>query len=540
MLNGLVALLSVYEKTGIVAFARELVELGFTILASGGTAKCLDEAGIPVTDVATVVGDPILGHRVVTLSREVHAGLLAREEDREELERLGIAWIDLVCVDLYPLMEEIARPGATRTSVIDKTDIGGPTMLRSAAKGRRIVVCDPTDREMVIDWLKSGRPDEDALLTDLTAKAEYTVAKYCLASARYHSQGEYDGMIGRRVDTCKYGENAYQTPAALFTTDSDDQLALNRFRLVAGAAPSYNNRCDQDRLLQTVSHVASAFAHQAHRRGNDTLDRIPNIAIGVKHGNACGAGIANRRDEALRLMIDGDRRALHGGLVMTNFDIGEEEAELLLSYGMTDRRRLLDGVFATRIREEAVALLKRKGDKCRFLEPTMGLALNEPTLDRAPRFRYVRGGFLRQPNYEFALDLEDPRLEKCGDLTPALQEDLLFAWALGSTMNSNTIVLVKGGQLIGAGVGQQDRVGAAELAVKRAQDAGHTVDGAVAYSDSFFPFPDGALVLAKAGIAAVLTSSGSINDAAVKEACLAHRMIPWFIPDGIGRGFFGH
>lgn len=535
-----VALLSVYEKTGIVEFARELVELEFTILASGGTARCLDEAGVPVTDVATVVGDPILGHRVVTLSREVHAGLLAREEDRGELERLGIAWIDLVCVDLYPLMEEIARPGATRTSVIDKTDIGGSTMLRSAAKGRRIVVCDPTDREMVIDWLKSGRPDEDALLTDLAAKAEYTVAKYCLASARYHSQGEYDGMIGRRVDMCKYGENAHQTPAALFTTDSDDLLALDRFRLVAGTAPSYNNRCDQDRLLQTLSHVASAFAHRAHQQGNDTLDRIPSIAIGAKHGNACGAGIAKNRLEALRLMIDGDRLALHGGLVMTNFDIDEEAAEVLLSYGMTTGRRLLDGVFATRIHDEAVALLRRKGDKCRFLEPIMGLALNEPSIDRHARFRYVRGGFLRQPNYEFVPDFKDPRIVKCGELSPELQEDLLFAWALGSTMNSNTIVLVKGGQLIGAGVGQQSRVGAAELAIKRAHNAGHDPYGAVAYSDSFFPFPDGSLVLARAGVAAVLTSSGSVNDDKVRETCLEHRMIPWFIPDAVGRGFFGH
>ena len=181
------ALLSVFSKTGIVELARELLALGWNLLASGGTARVLREAGMTVKDVAELVGgSAILGHRVVTLSREIHAGLLATPDQRAELEALRLPWIDLVCVDLYPLEEEIARPGATRESVIEKTDIGGPTMIRSAAKGRRIVIVDPADRPMVIQWLKAGRPVEDQFITSLVVKAERTVGEYCLASAAYH------------------------------------------------------------------------------------------------------------------------------------------------------------------------------------------------------------------------------------------------------------------------------------------------------------------------------------------------------------------
>ena len=192
------ALLSVYDKSGIVEFAEGLVDLDWTIYASGGTAKALADAGVPVTDVAELVGGgAILGHRVVTLSRELHAALLARpvEEDLAELEQLGIPFIDLVCVDLYPLAEEIAKPTATPESVIEKTDIGGPTMLRSAAKGRRIVVADPTVRQQVLEWLRAGEPESEINRTKLAALSEAIVADYCLASARYHSGGVHDGYV---------------------------------------------------------------------------------------------------------------------------------------------------------------------------------------------------------------------------------------------------------------------------------------------------------------------------------------------------------
>ena len=192
------ALLSVYHKPGIINFAKTLVDRGFDLLASGGTAQVLGEAGLAVTDVADIVGQPILGHRVVTLSREIHAGLLARDvpEDRAELERLKVPWIDLVCVGLYPLEEAIAHSTASSSvSVVDMTDVGGPTLIRSAAKGRRIVICDPADRFAVLDWLFYGEQHREQFISQLVAKAEMTVAKYCLTSALYHQSLALSGDI---------------------------------------------------------------------------------------------------------------------------------------------------------------------------------------------------------------------------------------------------------------------------------------------------------------------------------------------------------
>lgn len=180
------ALLSVFDKTGIVEFARALIETGYFIYASGGTAKALSDAGVSVVDVATIVGPPILGHRVVTLSREVHAGLLARDipEDLAELARLNIPWFELVCIDLYPLEKEAARDGATMESIIEKTDIGGPTMIRSAAKGRRLVVTQPHQREEVLGRIRAGTDGSPIFRARLALVAEYHVAQYCRVSAQ--------------------------------------------------------------------------------------------------------------------------------------------------------------------------------------------------------------------------------------------------------------------------------------------------------------------------------------------------------------------
>lgn len=530
------ALISVFSKEGIVDFVQDLVDLGWDIFSSGGTAKTLASAGIPVRDVAALVGGgPILGHRVVTLSREVHAGLLATNsaEDTAELERLGIPRIDLVCVDLYPLKEEIANPRSTPGSVIEKTDIGGPTILRSAAKGRRIVVCDPHDRQLVIDELKKGMPDKEVFIAALAAKAEAIVADYCLASASYHSDGAFDGFMGQQVSVCHYGENPWQKPAVLYSVGSDDPLALDKFQLVAGADPSYNNWCDVDRLLQTVTHIVEVF------RLN--WGTVPLVSVGAKHGDACGAAVSDDSDElqVLRRMLEGDLDAILGGLVITNFHIGETEAEELLGYRVLEgTRRLLDGIIAPSFSEDAIKVLRRKGDKCRFFANP---ALGSLTLDASPRFRYVRGGFLRQPNYTYILDFRDPRLEKIGQLiTPAEEKNLALAWAIASTSNSNTITCCRGDQLIANGVGQQSRVAGCRLAVMRASGAKHNTVGAVACSDSFFPFPDGPAVLAKAGIKAILATSGSVNDQAVKDFCVQGGITLYLIPDSVGRGFYGH
>lgn len=531
------ALLSVWDKTEIADFARELKELNFNIIASKGTARVLAKAEIPVQDIASIVGGgPILGHRVVTLSREIHAGLLAKEtpEDLEELKRLGIPKIDLVCVDLYPLEAEINRSGATRESVIEKTDIGGPTLLRSAAKGGLIVICDPQDRQRVIDWLKAGQPKKEDFLTQLAAKAEATAANYSLASAHYHSGGNYDGFIGEQVQPCRYGENPWQIPTGLFGFGSSDPLSLDRFELVEGATPSFMNLCDHDRMLQTITHIAAVF--------DVNRSQIPLIAVGAKHGNPCGAAIGNDSIEVLQKMVSGDPQAIFGGLIITNFSLDEAGAKVLRTHLVPKggRPRILDGIITPSIYEGIIKILKRPKGKCRFLVNPNLLNLNSDGLDSNLRFRQVRGGFLRQPNYTFILNLNDLSLEKLGQATPDQERDLLLAWAIGSTSNSNTITLVKDGYLIGNGVSQPSRVGACKLAVWRAKEAGHETAGAVASSDSFFPFKDGPAVLAEAGIKVILASSGSIMDEEVKKFCQEKGVILYLIPDQIGRGFFGH
>lgn len=530
------ALISVYDKTGIAEFAAALGELGWTIYSSGGTAAALASAGVPVTDVAGLVGGgAILGHRVVTLSREVHAGLLARPvpEDLAEIEALGIPYIDLVCVDLYPLTEELGRSGATEASVTEKTDIGGPTMLRSAAKGRRIVISEPGQRDEVLAWLRAGEPQGEGFRRCLAARAETVVAEYCLSSARYLAAGAVEGTVGAKRLACKYGENAWQAPAALFASGTgSDALGLDHFEVVAGTAPSYNNLAEIDRQLQTMTHLAAAF--------ENNTGSVPCLAVGTKHGNPCGAAASADPPTALRDMVTGDPRAIFGGLVMVNFPLDEEGAEELLSFGTAGGRRLLDGICAPSFTEGAVQLLSRKGDKCRFLANPALAGLGSGSIDASPRWRFVRGGFLAQPNYTYVIDLDDPDLVVTGTLSESQSRDVLLAWAVGSTSNSNTIALARGGRLIGNGVGQQDRVGCCELAVKRARDAGHDPQGAVAYSDSFFPFPDAPAVLADAGVAAIWATTGSVRDAETQRLCAERGVVLYQVPDAKGRGFFGH
>jgi phosphoribosylaminoimidazolecarboxamide formyltransferase/IMP cyclohydrolase len=250
---------------------------------------------------------------------------------------------------------------------------------------------------------------------------------------------------------------------------------------------------------------------------------------------------------ALRRMVEGDTRAIFGGFVMVNFEIDADLAQILIAYAMpSGQRRLLDGIVAPGFTPEAIAYLKRKGDKCRLLANPALAHLSRDSLDQARRLRQVRGGFLAQPNYTFVLVFEHVQHPPVDPLPGQLAidvriyEDAMLAWAVGSTSNSNTIALVKDGMLIGNGVGQQDRVGAAQLALQRACDAHHDVHGAVAYSDSFFPFPDGPTVLAKAGIKAIMASSGSLRDKEVRQACAELGVTLLMIPDAEARGFYGH
>lgn len=540
-----IALVSVSEKSGVETFARDLILLGWDIVASEGTARYLFSRGVVVRDIASFAGgSPILGHKVVTLSREIHAGLLASDtaEEQAELKRLGLPRIDLVCVDLYPLEREIAKKESGKESVRSATDVGGIALLHAAAKGRRIVIAHAADREVVVQWLREGKPCEEEFLTELAARAEAIVAQYVLASARYQSGGRYNGFVAGMMARCAYGENGHQEGAALFSYGSADPLALDSFHLLRGTLPSYNNYADLDRLLQTMTHIAAVFDENRTPvlPGASLLSR-PYIAIGGKHGNVCGASIGYDARRVLEAMLAGDLRAIFGGAVMVNFSIQSALADVLLHHAMGDGKRLLDLVSAPAFDEIALEKLgSRKGSKCRLFANQTLEALRREHLDASPRFRLVRGGFLHQPNYTFVPSLRDHVLEKIGEASIVEQHDMLLAWAIGATSNSNTVTIVKDRMLLGNGVGQQDRVGACELALKRAHDGGHSTIGAVAYSDSFFPFVDGPLALANAGIRAIFATSGSVRDRDVAELCARRGVALYRLPDASARGFFGH
>ncbi|HLB41002.1 MAG TPA: hypothetical protein VJJ83_04380, partial [Candidatus Babeliales bacterium] len=402
-------------------------------------------------------------------------------------------------MDLYPLQTEIARKGSTEASVIELTDIGGPTLLRAAAKGRRIVISRAAQREQVLEWVKLGMPNKGVYLRRLAAEAEMVVANYALASARYHGQGQIDGLVGSQVAVAAYGENPWQSHAGLYASGIGDSLSLTKFKLEQGTIPSYNNYADVDRLLQTLTHIAAGFELN--------YKKVPYIALGAKHGNVCGVAVGNNSKQVLQRMVEGDLRAIFGGIVMTNFELNDKLAETLLTHKAEPAsRRLLDAVIAPVVSKQARSLLERRGDKCRLLTNKALAKLSGKSLDGRRRLRYVRGGWLSQANYTYILNLKDTELVKHTKLSLTQEKDLVLGWAIGSTSNSNTISLIRAGQLIGNGVGQQDRVSAAELAINRAKAARHEIQGALAYSDSFFPFPDGPMILAKAGVKGILAT----------------------------------
>ncbi len=533
------ALLSVDNKDKTSEFAAAsgllVTDLGFELIGSKGTVEFLGNYGVPCMNVSGVTGmDPIMEHLVATLFPHIHGALLCKPKPAHlaDLRDLGMRPISLFYGTLYPQEETIKEFGHDLEAVLDKTDMGGVALMRSCAKGfpnDRTVICDPADLERVLAWLKAGKPDRQEFQRALAAKAFSQASQYNQLTADYLSYGKHKAMYGEKVADCAYGENAWQTPAALYSCGTEDPLAVDKFELVQGSAPSYNNWCDVDRLLQTITHIAAAMQNTPRATGC-------GIAIGCKHGNACGVAVDNIRmpNNILSRMIGGDPRALFGGLVMTNFVMDEERAETLLTFQMADgQRRLLDGIIAPDFTAGACQLLRRKKDKCRLLKNPALANLTASTLDRQPRYRMVRGGFLKQPNYDFIPTLPS----SCGAFESI---NALLAWAIGSTSNSNTITLVKNCMLIGNGTGQQDRVTACEVALLRARNAGHDVKDAVAYSDSFFPFTDGPQMLIDAGITTILTSSGSMNDDAVRQLCQKYGVALVMVPDKEARGFFGH
>ncbi len=568
------ALISVYDKNGIIDFAGRLMKMGWKIISSGGTARKLAGAGIEVKDVADWVGGKaILDHKVVTLSREVHAALLADTKLPEEMQTIvdmDLGIIDLVVCDFYPLATEIAKLPLENSvtefngyveKVIEQTDIGDPTMVRSGAKGGRTVICRTQDREPVLRELEEHKTISNSTRQKLRATAEYVVAGYCLDSARFHGNvgwdlvhgyvppsneptcSRFNGMVGELVQTCRYGENACQSPAGLYkAAGCDDPLVIDKFKGIGDSpAPSFNNYCDIDRLLQTMSHIEAVY--------KDMLSgHTPNIMVGVKHGNPCGAAVsihstANKQIRLAKDTIMGDSLAIFGGWIMTNFMLTDEILEAIARTGMKGgKTRLLDGIIAPCADKEAIDLFKEiKSIRRLLVNPAIEMGIK---LDTAPRIRPVRGGFLMQPNYTFVPDFT--KMEVYGRRHKSYEDSLALAWAIGCTSNSNTITIVKNKMLIGNGVGQTARVWAAKLATNRAIDLKHEnmLKGAVAYSDSFFPYPDAVNVLIKYGIRAIFSTSGSKakggGDTETIKACKGAGVTLYMLSDREARGFFSH
>lgn len=343
---------------------------------------------------------------------------------------------------------------------------------------------------------------------------------------------------GELLMTPGYAENRWQETIGLFgDPNNPNPLLVSKFELREGNIPGHNNLRDIGRMLQTTTHIAAGLEKNGHT--------VSSIALGVKHGNPCGASIHERAEVATEEMLDGDGQAIFGGSTMFNFAVTEAIADRLIHYKIApdQPKRPIDVVTAPNVDEGVSAYLSRKNGKLRIMTNPALADLSETSLDTSERFRHMPGGeVLVETNYTFVPNFrKDRRLIGPGEtLDPAIERSLLLAWAIGSTSTSNTITLVKDGMLIGNGVGQQDRVTAARLAVTKARNSGHDINGAVAYSDSFFPFVDGPNVLIDAGIQAIFTSSGSIRDKEIFAAFEEGGVRVFALPDDEMRGFYDH
>lgn len=342
-------------------------------------------------------------------------------------------------------------------------------------------------------------------------------------------------ISGENVMGADYGENPWQQCDGLYLIDeADDPLAIGKFAVEQGRDPSYNNVGDIDRLLQTATHIAA---------GIDINNLGPlHIAVGAKHGNMCGASVGDDVSLVTEQMLDGNSTSIFGGAVLINGPVDQKLANILMKHNVVTGKRLLDVVVGSSFDKQALdTLIRREEGKLRVLSNPHLASLGSESIDSSPRFRYVRGGFQVQQNYTFVPDFGSELWGSHNEKPESRQGiDIILAWAVGSTSTSNTITIVRDGMLLGSGVGQQDRVGAAKLAVSRAREAGHSIEGATAYSDSFFPFKDGAQVLINAGVNTIFTSSGSVRDPEVFTTIKSAGVNLYTLPDKICRGFYGH
>ncbi|HEY6898652.1 MAG TPA: bifunctional phosphoribosylaminoimidazolecarboxamide formyltransferase/IMP cyclohydrolase [Rhodocyclaceae bacterium] len=500
------ALLSVSEKRGVVDFARALNQMGIQLLSTGGTAKLLRDAGLTVTDVSDYTGFPeMLDGRVKTLHPKVHGGILGRrdlEEHRQTMQEHGIPRIDLVVVNLYPFRETVAKPGCTLDDAIENIDIGGPAMVRAAAKnhgneqGGVGIVTDPEDYGIIVDELEAnGGELTYKTRFELAKKAFVHTARYDSAIANWLTSLDEENKPGvfpdqlqlafDKVETLRYGENPHQS-AAFYKETAPAPGSIASYHQLQGKELSYNNIADADAAWECVK----AF---------DTT-----TCVIVKHANPCGVALGATAEEAYRKAFSTDPTSAFGGIIAFNCAIDKAAAEAIAG-------QFAEVIIAPVVSEEARAVFAAK-QNLRVL--TVPLGKNAGAFD----YKRVGGGLLVQSADEARITQAD--IKVVTKRAPSEQEmrDLLFAWRVAKYVKSNAIVYCKDGLTVGVGAGQMSRVDSARIAAIKAENAKLTVKGSVVASDAFFPFRDGLDVLAQAGATAVIQPGGSMRDAEVIAA----------------------
>lgn len=490
------ALISVSDKTGVVEFAKGLVALGWKILSTSGTMKLLKESGVPVTSVSEVTGFPeICDGRVKTLHPKIHGALLARRDIPEHMKELkdnDIDTIDLVCVNLYPFRETIAKPDVTMEDAVEHIDIGGPSMLRSAAKNWEsvTVVCNPADYETILSEIKADGNTTRETRLKLSAKAYTHTAEYDMAISTYmRAQAGLPEKLFLEYDLkqeLRYGENPHQE-AKFFASTVKEPFSLATAEQLNGKELSYNNIQDANATLNIAREFDEPFC------------------VGVKHMNPCGSATGKTIAEAWKKAYEADKTSIFGGIVAANREIDLETAQML-------KPIFLEIVMAPSFAPDALELLCTKKN-LRVLKVDM-------SKDNTVRKQYVsmNGGMLVQDR---DINTKPVSAEQCvTEAKPTAEQlaDLEFAWKIVKHVKSNAIVVAKNGMTYGVGAGQMNRIGSAEIALKQAQatlkEEGKDImtEGLVLASDGFFPFNDCVALAAEYGIKAIVQPGGSIRD----------------------------
>ncbi|NVK88891.1 MAG: bifunctional phosphoribosylaminoimidazolecarboxamide formyltransferase/IMP cyclohydrolase, partial [Gammaproteobacteria bacterium] len=502
------ALISVSDKTGVIEFAQQLVDLKVDILSTGGTAKLLQDNGIPVTEVSSYTGFPeMMDGRIKTLHPKIHGGLLGRRgTDDAIMDEHGIDAIDLLVVNLYPFEQTVARDDCTLPLAIENIDIGGPTMLRAAAKNHNdvTVVVDHKDYKRVIESLKNHQGTGLELRFELATKTFGHTARYDGAIANYlsaRSQSNDDvkdfpdtfSMQFSKAQEMRYGENPHQK-AAFYIETNAKEASVSTAKQIQGKELSFNNVADTDAALECVKSF-----------------QTPACVI-VKHANPCGVATGATILEAYNRAYQTDPTSAFGGIIAFNRELDETTAAAIID------RQFVEVIIAPKISAAAANIVANKKN-VRLLEcGEWQSAL--PGLD----YKRVNGGLLVQDRDLGAIGFDD--LKIVSKKTPSEQEirDLLFSWKVAKFVKSNAIVYAKNEQTIGVGAGQMSRVYSAKIAGIKAADENLVVKGSVMASDAFFPFRDGIDSAAEAGITAVIQPGGSMRDEEVIAAADEHDM----------------